>query len=111
MYPVSYVTIQQTIIENLLCILMLDTHLKKSCGNTKLRPREVRLGIGNTPQDPVCEQLIVQGAWEVEMRAEQLGQKSLVDDLWPEGTRDHSLLSSKGIVGVGVGVGLFFHSL
>lgn len=43
MHPVSYVTVPQTITENLLCILMLDPHLKKSCGNAKPRPREARL--------------------------------------------------------------------
>lgn len=51
------------------------------------------------------EQLIVQGTWEVEMRAEQLGQKGLVDGLWPEGSKDHLLLSSKGTVEVGWGWG------
>lgn len=30
-------------------------------------------GVGNTPQDSAGEQLIAQGAWEVEMRAERLG--------------------------------------
>lgn len=68
-------------------------------------------GVGNTPQDSAGEQLIAQGAWEVEMRAERLGQKSLVDDLWPVGPRDHSLLPSKKTAGVGLGEGLLSHSL
>ena len=65
MHPVSYAAIQQTVIENLLCILILDSHLRKrcksSCGNRKQRPRGSGQGAVTLPRTLGGETLT---AWE-----------------------------------------------
>ena len=44
MQPVPYVTSEQTVVGNRLCVFILDTGLRKRRGNRKLLPREAGLG-------------------------------------------------------------------
>lgn len=103
--PVSYVTIQQTIV----CFRKPAPCFKTrhAPGGEGYETERSRTG-GQSPGPHGSATGLPRKA---KMRAQQPCQKSLLDGSWPEGSPDQSLLSSKQPVGVGVGRGLFSQSL